>query len=455
MDKSILIVEDQFIEAHNLATILERAGYHVLPIAQSVHSALDIISAQRPDLVLLDIFLKGVLTGIDLAKTLREKSIAFVYLSANSNKETLDAAKDTHPYGFLVKPFREKDVLVTLDVAHYLHEHRVNANEGLISERFDPALLQRSIIGQSAPLLKVISQVAIAAPSDVSVLIQGESGTGKELVSSAIHSLSNRADKPYIRVNCAALPLDLFESELFGHEKGAFTGAFERKIGKFERANNGTIFLDEIGEIPIDMQSKLLNVLQEKEIERIGGSDVIKVNVRVIAATNRNLEHEVSMGRFRMDLFYRLNVFPIHVPSLRERKGDIPLLADHFLVESSRKFNREIVKASKTVYNQLEQYDWPGNIRELQNVIERNVLVNASGVLKSVDLENSNKPEAVVSPPDAVYITDSQYLVEILRKCGGKIAGKGGAADFLGLNVTTLHARLKKLGISKTKIFSS
>lgn len=455
MSKTILIVEDQFIEAHNLATILERAGYHVLPIAQTVHAALDIISANTPDMVLLDIFLKGVLTGIDLGKTLREKSIAFVYLSANSNKETLDAAKGTHPYGFLVKPFREKDVLVTLDVAYYLHQNRVSSGAPVAAKPFNPANLQRSIIGKSVPLLQVMNQVSIAAPSDISVLIQGESGTGKELVSSAIHSLSARNDKPYVRVNCAALPADLFESELFGHEKGAFTGAIERKIGKFERANDGTIFLDEIGETPIDMQVKLLNVLQEKEIERIGGSDVIKVNVRVIAATSRNLEEEVASGRFRMDLFYRLNVFPIHVPALRERKADIPLLTNYFLDEFSRKFNKETVKASKSVYAQLEDYDWPGNVRELQNIIERSVLINTTGLIKSVDLQNSNQMETLVSSPEVKYTSDGQYLIEILKQCGGRIGGKGGAAEFLGVNVTTLHARLKKLGISKTKVFSS
>jgi two-component system response regulator HydG len=250
MNTKILIVEDQFIEANNLRIILRKAGYIVCTIARSVKEGLEIIENETPDLVLLDIHLKGNLTGIDFAKTLRDKNIAFVFLSANSNKQILDAAKATKPYGFLVKPFREKDVLVMLDVAWYLHRQNQDSNgsskppiAGLSENNF------KEIIGNSESMLEILNDVKIVGTSDISVLILGESGTGKELIAQSIHRISSRKLKPFVAVNCAALPANLIESELFGHEKGAFTGAIEKRIGKFEQGNEGTVFLDEIGGI--------------------------------------------------------------------------------------------------------------------------------------------------------------------------------------------------------------
>jgi transcriptional regulator with GAF, ATPase, and Fis domain len=287
-----------------------------------------------PDMVLLDIYLEGTLTGIDVAKILIARKIPFVYLSANSNRKVFLAAKATKPYGFLVKPFRQRDVLTTLEVAFELNEVMQRPPVKTPTEKNQIAsedhVGDSKIITRSRLMQNVIEQIRLVGPSATSVLILGESGTGKELVAHTLHEASKRKSKPLVVVNCGALPANLIESELFGHEKGAFTGAFEKRIGKFEQADGGTIFLDEVGELPLDTQAKFLRVLQEKEIGPIGGKSK-KVDVRIIAATNRSLEEDVASGRFRIDLFYRLNVFPISVPPLRERKEDIMFLADHFI----------------------------------------------------------------------------------------------------------------------------
>jgi len=518
MNERILIVEDQFIEANNLKMILERTGYQVCSIARSVPLALQIIEKENPDLVLLDIYLQGPLTGIDLAKTLNEKNIAFVYLSANSNKETLDAAKATQPYGFLVKPFREKDVLVTLDIARYLHEHslesrlRAQQRAGSASPAgsalaagsvesagsvgsagpMDPAGKKGSapdrtaagrkdagagtmagaptggpaalagfqgIIGSSKGLLTVLDHLMVVAPLETSVLILGESGTGKERIADCIHHFSPRRPKPLIKVNCAALPASLIESELFGHERGAFTGATEKRQGKFEQAEGGTLFLDEIGELPFDLQVKLLRVLQEREIERIGGSHTIKINVRIIAATNRNLEKEVAEGRFRIDLYYRLNVFPLTLPPLRERKEDIPVLARHFADIYSRKSGKNITGLSDKAIEDMMTYSWPGNIRELEHLIERSVLLTKGTLINELPLPRSNRePAAPAGDKERVKSIDEierDHILAVLKQCNGKISGKGGAAELLNLNVSTLNSKIKKLGIEKDRFFSA
>ncbi|MFT3822657.1 MAG: sigma-54 dependent transcriptional regulator [Chitinophagaceae bacterium] len=456
MKKKILIVEDQFIEANSLQMILVKAGYTVCGIARSVAVALDLVDTEKPDLVLLDIYLQGPLTGIDLAKKLREKGIGFVYLSASSTQKTLDDAKVTQPYGFLVKPFREKDILVTLDIAWYLHEQNF-ATRNLASvanrpESYASVAEFNKIIGNSAALKNVLDMVSMVAPSGTSVLLLGESGTGKEKIADAIHGLSPRKRSPFIKVNCAAMPATLIESELFGHERGAFTGAATRRIGRFEQAEKGTIFLDEIGEMPLEIQVKLLRVLQEREIERIGGSDTIKVNVRVIAATNRNLEKEVAEGRFRMDLYYRLNVFPVTLPALRERKEDIPLLATHFMRYFSSKVGKKITEISEEAIEKLMMYDWPGNIRELENLMERAVLLTAGTILKDVQVPvGYDKKENVFSGQPGVIKTmeenERDHILAALEKTKGKVSGDGGAAELLNINASTLKSRMKKLGI--------
>ena len=463
MRKKILIVEDQFIEANNLQMILEKAGYKVCTIARSVPVALEIAESEKPDLVLLDIFLQGNLTGIDLARKLREKDIGFVYLSANSNKKTLDEAKVTRPYGFLVKPFREKDILVTLDIAWYLHEQYL-ASTKLQEDAFrqppDHSTIPefKGIIGNSKPLQSVLDAVLVVARSETSVLLLGESGTGKEKIAECIHNISSKKSRPFIKVNCAALPLALIESELFGHERGAFTGAVERRIGKFEQADGGTIFLDEIGEMPLEMQVKLLRVLQEKEIERIGGRDTIKVDVRVITATNRNLEKEVAEGRFRMDLYYRLNVFPITLPALRERKEDIPLLAIHFTHLYSKKIGRPVHDIGSEALKKLLLYDWPGNIRELENLVERSVLLATGNIITDIALPQNQKSTTTLTgtkePIKTIEENERDHIVSALRSCNGKISGEGGAAELLNINVSTLNSKIKKLGIKREHYFT-
>ncbi|MBV7532337.1 sigma-54 dependent transcriptional regulator [Chitinophaga sp. sic0106] len=451
MNTKILIVEDQFIEADNLRGILRGAGYIVCKIARSVPEALQIIEDEQPSLVLVDIYLKGSLTGIDLAKTLRERNIAFVFLSANSNKQTLDAAKATRPYGFLVKPFREKDVLVMLDVAWYLHRqhHGLTETAKEIRKNTKPADV-KEIIGESECMAEVMKNVRIVGSSDISVLILGESGTGKELIAQSIHRLSERRQKPFIAVNCAALPSNLIESELFGHEKGSFTGATEKRIGKFEQANEGTVFLDEIGELPLDLQVKLLRVLQEKEIESIGGKTK-KIDVRIITATNRNLEEEVAAGRFRLDLYYRINIFPILLPPLRERKDDIVALAKYFVGIYASKEKKEIMGIADHVIQSMLNYNWPGNIRELENAMARAVLLTNGPMVNSLTLSGSNKKIEATSNGRVKSLVDNErdHILYALEQCNWKIYGEDGAAALLELHPSTLNSRIKKLGIEK------
>lgn len=451
MNTKILIVEDQFIEADNLRSILRKAGYIVCKIARSVAEGLQIIENEKPDLVLLDISLKGDLTGIDLAKMLRDKNIAFVFLSANSNKQILDAAKATKPYGFLIKPFREKDVLVMLDVAWYLHrQNREIINNGKPSAGVVSVNEFKEIIGYSESMRDVLDNVKIVGTSDISVLILGESGTGKELIAQSIHRISSRRSKPFIAVNCAALPANLIESELFGHEKGAFTGATDKRTGKFEQGNEGTVFLDEIGELPLELQVKLLRVLQEKEVEPIGGQKR-KVNVRIIAATNRNLEEEIAAGKFRLDLYYRLNVFPITLPPLRERKEDIPELANHFVNIYARKENKEITGVANHVIQSMLNYDWPGNIRELENLMARSVLLTNGPVINSLKLPGQSITVVAGVPGRIKTMIENErdHILSALERCNWKIYGQGGAAELLELNPSTLNSRIKKLGIEK------
>jgi DNA-binding NtrC family response regulator len=661
MKEKILIVEDKFVEADYLRLMLTKAGYRVMGIAHSVIQARELIKEERPDFVLLDIFLKGNLTGIDLASELGKENIPFVYLSANSNVEVLNMAKATQPYGFLIKPFRERDLLITLEIARYRHEHSTESNfrmenslrdklstiaadgetwekkllagcramqphipfdyvaagfnaggafsgqgisflrigydeyqqigipelqnitsmnskalmtlisnsssedspalyngdkfeqastkpslHKLFSDTFQvrsclslplhlsnggvfdisfysrqpdtyngdhlglmsrlnqlmsvgienilnsgkatianagktnfaypsagkndpvpaggatsggaPAITTdfKGIIGKSPRLLNIFDLITQVAPVDTSVLILGESGTGKERVADCIHQLSDRKTKPFVKVNCATLPPTLIESELFGHEKGSFTGATDRRIGKFEKADKGTIFLDEIGEMPLDLQVKLLRVLQEKYIERIGARDVTKVDVRVIAATNRNLEKEVAEGRFRLDLYYRLNVFPMELPPLRERPEDIPALANHFISIYSLKAGKKITGISEKALKAMTAYQWPGNIRQLENLIERGVLLAKGSIIEDISIPVLQMNDIPVIAQDAqmktIHENERDYIILVLKKCKGKIWGSGGAAELLNLPPTTLKSKMKKLGIRKENI---
>ncbi len=305
------------------------------------------------------------------------------------------------------------------------------------------------IISQSEVFKEVLRHIEQVASTDATVLILGETGTGKELVARAIHSISTRPDHPLVKVNCAALPANLIESELFGHERGAFTGALARKIGRFELADGGTIFLDEIGDLPPDLQVKLLRVLQEGEFERLGNPKTIKVDVRVIAATNRNLEQAIENGRFREDLFYRLNVFPIHIPPLRERKEDIPLLVNHFVQKYSSKVGKRIETVSQKVSEHLQAYHWPGNVRELENIIERAVIISRGTQLELGDWFSQEKAPSDVSQVATLEEVERAHITKALQFTRWRVSGAKGAAEILGMNPYTLVSRMKKLAIRR------
>ena len=311
------------------------------------------------------------------------------------------------------------------------------------------------IIGSGKQMQKVYHLMSLVAESNSTVLILGETGTGKELIARAIHNASQRKDKLMIKVNCAAMPANLIESELFGHEKGAFTGATERRLGKFELANNSTLFLDEIGEMPLEAQVKLLRVIQERELERVGGKDTIKVDVRIIAATNRNLEEEAEGGRFRSDLFYRLNVFPIYLPSLRERMEDVEALANFFVAKYNKYNGKNINRIAPKAMQQLHSYLWPGNVREMEHLIERSVLMTTDSVLREVYLpkktDKNDAEENIFNK--SLEEMERLFIINALKRCNGKISGAGGAAEVLNIPGNTLHSKMKKLLITKSEYF--
>jgi formate hydrogenlyase transcriptional activator len=313
------------------------------------------------------------------------------------------------------------------------------------------------IIGKSPALKRTLRQVEIVAPTDSTVLLLGETGTGKELIARAIHNLSLRRERTLMKVNCAAIPTGLLESELFGHEKGAFTGAIAQRIGRFELANRGTIFLDEIGEIPLELQPKLLRVLQEREFERLGSTRTLRTDARLIAATNRELQKMVEQRKFREDLFYRLNVFPIYVPALRERSEDIPLLVNHFAQRFARRMNRTIETIPAETMAALTRYPWPGNIRELQNLIERAVIVSHGPVLQVPlqDLDNCTALRRDNGNDQTLEAADRAHILAILNETRWVLGGARGAAARLGMNRSTLQFRLKKLGIVRPDICAS
>jgi len=324
---------------------------------------------------------------------------------------------------------------------------QLEAENLYLQEEINLAHNYEHMVFGSEAFASVLRQVEQVAPVDVPVLVTGETGTGKELIVRAIHKLSSRSHKPLVKVNCAALPRELIESELFGHEKGAFTGATQQKLGRFELARDGTLFLDEIGELPLDLQPKLLRVLQEGELERVGGTTTIPLNVRVIAATNRDLQQAIREGTFREDLYYRLHVFPIHLPPLRERKEDIPHLVRFFLEKYSRKFNKAYNMPSPSAMKLLMSYDWPGNVRELENMVERALVLSRDGHLPFARLLGFSPREE--PPATSLKAVEKNHILQTLEACGWKINGPGGAAQLLGLKPTTLRDRMKKLGIQR------
>jgi formate hydrogenlyase transcriptional activator len=343
---------------------------------------------------------------------------------------------------FLTKPFDDEDLLSAIQQCtsrHTGNEVRSDENIG-------------NMIGESPEFQRVVDEIRIVAPTDSAVLIEGETGTGKELAAQAIHNLSSRSKGRFVQVNCASIPATLLESELFGHEKGAFTNAFAQKIGRFEMAHEGTLFLDEIGEIPLELQPKLLRALQEHELERLGGNRTIHVNVRIVAATNRNLRQMVDEGKFRADLYYRLHVFPLTLPPLRERREDIPLLIRFFTQRYARKLNRPIEEIPSAVLESLCSYVWPGNIRELQNVIERSVIMSNGPELHVTMPESDGKQASIAAYRLTSTVSSTAERTRILRalkEAKGRVGGPDGAAARLGLKRTTLQSRMRKYNVSR------
>ncbi|GAA4154127.1 hypothetical protein GCM10022217_10770 [Chryseobacterium ginsenosidimutans] len=351
---------------------------------------------------------------------------------------------------------------LSITIRNIMIGERSKNNQNTAQETIQKPILEKNneegfhgIIGESEMMKDIFNKISQVAPSESNVLIDGETGTGKELIAQAIHDLSSSSKNKMVRINCASIPANLIESELFGHEKGSFTGATEQRKGKFEQAQNSTIFLDEIGELPLELQGRLLRVLQEKEIERIGGNKSIKVNARVIAATNKNLEKEVANGNFRNDLFYRLNVFRIHLPALRDRKTDIPLLANHLLQKHNAKAGKKIKGFSKKIMNDLCENPWYGNIRELENLIERNILTAKDRIIRKMDFTKIVNPQITDDNLEikTLHQMEKEYILKIVEKCNGKISGASGAAKLLGLPATTLISKMQKLGIKKEHQF--
>jgi len=371
----ILVVDDELSMREFLKILLEKEGYDVVT-ASDGPSAIEYIQNQDFDLILSDIKMPGM-GGLTLLEKIKEinNSLPVIMITAYASPENAVVAMRSGAFDYITKPFKVDEILKIIKSATSI---TLPGKKDEITASTD---VFENIIGNSPEMLKIYNLITRIAPTPASILIYGESGTGKELVAQAIHNLSKVKNQPFIPITCSAIPESLLESELFGHVKGAFTGAISNKVGLFELADGGSIFLDEIGELTPLIQTKLLRVLQERELKRVGGTEIIKVNVRIIAATNRNLEEEIIQGRFREDLFYRLAVVPLRVPPLRERKGDVPLLVNHFLKKYSEKMGKTVHEISSYAMKVLMEYDYPGNVRELENIIERGVALESSNII--------------------------------------------------------------------------
>ena len=371
----ILVVDDELSMREFLKILLEKEGYDVITASEAT-SAIDLIQKQNFDLVLSDVKMPGI-GGLTLLEKIKEidNSIPVIMITAFASPENAVIAMKSGAFDYITKPFKVDEILKIINSGISATVSGKKDEITSTTESFE------GIIGNSPEMLKIYNLISRIAPTPASILIYGESGTGKELVAQAIHNLSKVGNKPFIPITCSAIPESLLESELFGHVKGSFTGAISNKVGLFELADGGSIFLDEIGELTPLIQTKLLRVLQERELKRVGGTETIKVNVRIIAATNKNLEEEIIEGRFREDLFYRLAVVPIRVPPLRERKGDVPLLVNHFLEKYSEKMEKTVQEISSYAMKVLMEYDYPGNVRELENIIERGVALESSNII--------------------------------------------------------------------------
>ena len=456
---SILIVDDEPTIRQSLTGVLEDEGFKT-SMAESGEAGLEILGKHVFDVVLLDVWLPGI-DGLETLEKIREKENApeVIMISGHGNIETAVRATKLGAYDFLEKPLSIDKTLILIKNA--IDAKRLREENRELKKQLIPKSV---IVGDSIPMKALRQQIQIMAPTNGRVLIYGESGTGKELVAHAIHAQGLRKDEMFVEVNCAAIPEDLIESELFGHRTGSFPGATGDKEGTFQKAHGGTLFLDEIGDLPPEMQPKLLRVLQDGNFEPVGSDRTRHAKVRIIAATNHDLNSLVREGRFRADLYYRLSVFPLEVPPLRERRDDITVLATHFLETACKRFNRTGLRLSATQFLELRNYDWPGNVRELQNVIERAVIASRLGSLK---LELPGIAQSGTAPsgsPASASISASQQTAEVipdkemnlrvrenmiaaLQRSSGRIYGPGGAAELLGLRPSTLNTRIKKLGL--------
>jgi DNA-binding NtrC family response regulator len=500
---SILVVDDTPANLGVLIETLSQAGYSVR-VATDGNSALEQARYAPPSLMLMDAMMPGI-DGFETTRRVRGiaalAQIPVIFMTALSESQDKVRAFAAGANDYVTKPFQHEEVLARvqthiarralereLERANAELETRVTARtqelEKALAEvealkvrlQQENQYLKReisehvsdAIVGRSPALQHALAQVALVAPTDATVLIRGETGTGKEMIARALHDKSDRREGPMVRLNCSAISAGLVESELFGHVKGAFTGAHDRRIGRFELANNGTLFLDEVSELPLDTQAKLLRVLQEREFEPVGSSKTQKVNVRVVAASNRDLAADSRIGRFRADLYYRLNVFPIDLPALRERREDIPLLATHFMQRAARKLGKRLDRIDSASMQRLVNHSWPGNIRDLQNVIERaailadsnELLVNwALGPVPSAAATQTaqvadgqaDSVETIDAGSLALQALERRHIVEVLKKTRGVIEGPQGAAQLLRLKPSTARFRIRKLGIQRSE----
>jgi DNA-binding NtrC family response regulator len=451
--ESILVVDDEKLQREIIRDILNYEGYPVT-IAGSGQEALEFLKQSSVALVITDLKMPEM-DGIELLGKVKEISpeTSVIVVTAYGSVESAVEAMKKGAFHYLTKPFGKEELLLTVQRA--LENRSLLRENRLLRKELEERYQFHNLIGSSPRMQEVFKIIEKVAPSDSTVLIYGESGTGKELVARAIHFYSKRKNHAFLAINCAAIPDTLLESEMFGHEKGSFSGAYTQKKGIFEEAHQGTLFLDEIGDLNISLQAKLLRVLQDGEIKRVGGNKVITVDVRVIAATNKNLEEEMQEGRFRQDLYYRLNVVPIFIPSLRERKEDISLLVDFFIKKYGKKFGKTIEKITPDAMDRLLDYSWPGNVRELESVIERTVLLNEDGIIRASDLpqklsvpKSQNIGLDLTIPDEGISLSEvERSLIEnALIKSNWSIKR---ASELLGITYKTLQYRIQKFHLKR------
>jgi DNA-binding NtrC family response regulator len=463
----VYVVDDDVSVREGVASLVRSAGLE----AKALASGQEFLALQRPEIpscLVLDIQLPG-LSGLDVQQEIVRSGVnlPIIFLTGYGDIPMTVRAIQAGAGDFLTKPFEKEELLRAIrrcfgGYHKFNRQPRDQFNDKLTQEKLYLEDETRSemnfgeIIGNSASLRGLLKQVGTVAPTDSTVLIYGETGTGKELIAHSVHKKSQRSGRAFVSVNCAALPPSLIPSELFGHEKGAFTGAMQRRLGRFELADGGTIFLDEVGELLPDTQAALLRVLQEREFERVGGGRPIRVDVRVIAATNRDLKTAVANGTFRADLFYRLNVFPVEVPPLRERKDDIPLLVRHFTQQFARRMNKVIDTISSATMDALRRYHWPGNIRELQNVIERSVILCETEIF-SIDESWLPQQPFLTEPRNQIELSRRRQAEEMdiiaaaLKESSGRVFGPTGAAAKLSIAASTLESKIRSLKIDKNR----